>query len=102
MTSENLQKGNSLVVSMALSEYRPICMIQEGEDIRRAIPDIFEFLQTVHHFIVYKIRRNSFQNLDTRTLIEEEKVFGGIHIQSRKMLHFWEKIGISNMKKILG
>ena len=100
MTFENVDERFSRVIGSALDGDLPIGVIQEGEYVQCPIADIFEFFEALFHGVGLQIGHQAREDLNAGTLVKEEQVVRWVSVEREEVLHFWEEVGIRDVKEV--
>lgn len=102
MTSEYRQQGIGCVVRLALEVHLAIGVMEEGEHVQGPVTDILELLEAFAHPIGLQVRRQALEDLDTRTLVEEEQVRGWAAVEVEEVFHLGKEVGVGDVKEVAG
>lgn len=97
---EDLQERFDGVVRLTFECHFAAFVFEEGENVQRAVADVFELLKALLSDVGKQIGGQAFENLDTGTFIEEEQVRRRVEIQSEQMFHLRKEVGVSDVEEV--
>jgi hypothetical protein len=100
MAPEHRQECLGLVVRAALHEHVAVAMVKKGQYVQGAMADVLELLKALLHRLGLQVRGQALEDLDARTLVEEEQVGGRIVVEREEALHLGEEIRVGDLEKV--
>ncbi len=100
MAPEDRQECVGLVVGAALHEHFAVAMVEKRQYVQGSMADVLELLEALLHRLGLQVRGQAIEDLDPRTLVEEEQVGGRIAVERKEALHLGEEVRIGDLEKI--
>ncbi len=100
MSFEDADEGFGCVIGVALKGHLAIGVMEEGENVKGPIADIFKLLEALSHGVGLQVGHKSLEDLDAWTFVKEKQVTRRVSVEGNEVLHLWEEVGVSDMKKV--